>query len=50
MAALGEAGYCWEQVEEEPLEKPEVSLEEKNAIGAQGWDNSPGTTCHHGPL
>lgn len=29
MAALGEAGYSWEHVEQVPLEKSEVSLEEK---------------------
>ncbi|XP_063212599.1 uncharacterized protein LOC134525560 isoform X1 [Chroicocephalus ridibundus] len=29
LAALGEAGYSWEQVEEEPLEKSEIQLQGK---------------------
>lgn len=41
LAALGEAGHSWEQVE--PLERAEVSVEGKNAGGAVTWDISLGT-------
>lgn len=41
LAALGEAGHSWEQVE--PLERAEVSVEGKNAGGSVVWDVSLGT-------
>lgn len=40
LAALGEAGHSWEQVE--PLEMAEVSLGGENTTGAVTWDISVG--------